>query len=99
MQWLQFLGSMGEGRILNATKERVGYAFHLYCLLLLLLLQPSEVERGAIKGAINYPLSSLREKLPELPKDKKLYVYCQVRLSCTATGLVNRLGALVWEYW
>lgn len=41
-------------------------------------MQPSEVERGAIKGAVNMPLSSLREKLHDLPNDKKLYVYCQV---------------------
>jgi rhodanese-related sulfurtransferase len=46
-------------------------------------LQPSEVERGAIKDAVNMPLSSLREKLVELPNDKKLYVYCQVsRVPC-----------------
>jgi rhodanese-related sulfurtransferase len=36
---------------------------------------------------VNFPLSSLREKLHELPQDKKLYVYCQVRgtvqLHCT----------------
>lgn len=42
------------------------------------LLQPAEVERGAIKGAVNFPLSNLREKVHELPQDKKIYVYCQV---------------------
>jgi rhodanese-related sulfurtransferase len=47
--------------------------------LTLPLAQPSEVERGAIEGAVNFPLSSLRQKLTELPQDKKLYVYCQVR--------------------
>jgi rhodanese-related sulfurtransferase len=42
--------------------------------------EPSEVERGSIKGAVNYPLSSLRDRVGELPQDKKLYVYCQVGL-------------------
>jgi hypothetical protein len=45
---------------------------------LYLLLQPAEVSCGCIPGAVNYPLSSLRDKLQELPQDKKLYVYCQV---------------------
>lgn len=42
--------------------------------------EPSEYANGRIEGAVNYPLSSLREKIPELPQDKKLYVYCQVGL-------------------
>eukprot|EP00878_Enallax_costatus_P046985 GHUV01057331.1.p1 GENE.GHUV01057331.1~~GHUV01057331.1.p1 ORF type:complete len:170 (+),score=48.85 GHUV01057331.1:1070-1579(+) len=42
--------------------------------------EPGEVARGCIDCAVNYPLSSLREKILELPKDKKLYVYCQVGL-------------------
>jgi rhodanese-related sulfurtransferase len=50
-------------------------------------LQPAELAKGAVDGALNFPLSSLREKLHELPQDKKLYVYCQVRqaVQCTAT--------------
>jgi len=40
--------------------------------------EPGEYERGNIEGSINFPLSSLREKVGELPRDKKLYVYCQV---------------------
>lgn len=42
--------------------------------------EPAEVARGAVPGAVNFPLSSLRGKLHELPKDKTLYVYCQVGL-------------------
>lgn len=57
-------------------------------------LQPGEVARGAVEGAVNFPLSSLREKLHELPQDKKLYVYCQVRggrYKCTAKqGCMHR---------
>eukprot|EP00775_Hariotina_reticulata_P002903 gene2903-3191_t len=48
--------------------------------LLVDVREPAEVARGALEDAVNFPLSSLREHLHELPKDKKLYVYCQVGL-------------------
>ncbi|KYD24690.1 CoA-disulfide reductase [Parageobacillus toebii] len=41
---------------------------------------PKEVTRGTIPGAINIPLDELRERLAELPKDKTIYVTCQVGL-------------------
>ncbi|KIZ05075.1 FAD-dependent pyridine nucleotide-disulfide oxidoreductase [Monoraphidium neglectum] len=42
--------------------------------------EPSEVARGTVEGALNYPLSSLRARLHELPKGKRCYVFCQVGL-------------------
>ncbi len=39
-----------------------------------------EVEHGAINGAVNIPLHELRERLTELPKDKTIYITCQVGL-------------------
>jgi rhodanese-related sulfurtransferase len=42
--------------------------------------EPGEFARGTVEGSVNWPLSTLREKVPGLPKDKKLYVYCQVGL-------------------
>lgn len=41
---------------------------------------PGEVARGAIDGAINIPINELRERLDEVPRDKDLYVSCQVGL-------------------
>lgn len=41
---------------------------------------PGEVARGAIEGAINIPVNELRERLEEVPRDKDLYVSCQVGL-------------------
>ena len=32
---------------------------------------------GLVDGATSLPLSVLRGRLQELPKDKKIYVYCQ----------------------
>ncbi|RJE48832.1 MULTISPECIES: CoA-disulfide reductase [unclassified Dehalobacter] len=42
--------------------------------------QPEEVELGKINGSINIPLPELRKRLGELPKDKPVYLTCQVGL-------------------
>lgn len=44
--------------------------------------EPSELPQGTVPGSVNLPLSSLRQRIAEgtVPKDKKLYVYCQVGL-------------------
>lgn len=41
---------------------------------------PEELKLGFIKGAINIPLPALRDRLEELPKDKTIYLNCQVGL-------------------
>ena len=41
---------------------------------------PGEVARGAIKGAVNIPVNDLRKRLDEIPRDKDVYVSCQVGL-------------------
>lgn len=40
----------------------------------------AEYENGHINGFINIPLDNLREKLGDIPKDKPVYVTCQVGL-------------------
>lgn len=39
-----------------------------------------EFRKGTLKGAINIPLDSLRDRLNELDKNKPVYVFCQVGL-------------------
>ena len=39
--------------------------------------EPNEFANGAIKGAINIPLSELRERMQEIPKDVPVYVHCR----------------------
>ncbi len=39
-----------------------------------------EYESGNIDGAINIPVDELRNRLMELPKDKTIYIYCQIGL-------------------
>ena len=38
---------------------------------------PGEYAGGHIPGAINIPLQELADRLSEVPKDKRLYVYCE----------------------
>ncbi|MBC8253193.1 MAG: FAD-dependent oxidoreductase [Ardenticatenia bacterium] len=39
---------------------------------------PSELLAGAIEGQVNIPLRQLRRRLDELPRNKRIVVYCQV---------------------
>ncbi len=34
-------------------------------------------EKGHIKGAVNIPLSQIRDRLSEVPKDKTVYIHCR----------------------
>lgn len=36
-----------------------------------------EYKRGHIKGAVNIPLSQLRQRISEIPHDRVVFVYCQ----------------------
>jgi NADPH-dependent 2,4-dienoyl-CoA reductase/sulfur reductase-like enzyme/peroxiredoxin family protein/rhodanese-related sulfurtransferase/TusA-related sulfurtransferase len=45
--------------------------------LLLDVREPAEVAQGALKDAMNIPLHKLRARAFELPKDRKIVVYCQ----------------------
>jgi rhodanese-related sulfurtransferase len=38
--------------------------------------EPAEVARGTLSGALTIPLHQLRERLPELPRDKPLWLLC-----------------------
>ena len=39
--------------------------------------EKNEYEQGHVMGAINIPLSELRDRLDEIPIDKSLYIYCR----------------------
>lgn len=52
-----------------------------------------EVENGAMEGAVNIPLNSLRDRMSELPKDKEIIVYCAVGLrGHTASRILSQNG-------
>lgn len=44
--------------------------------LILDVREPAELESGAIQGALNIPLSCLRSRLQELPRDRDVSVVC-----------------------
>ena len=48
--------------------------------ILLDVREPEEAQLGSIPGAMNIPLDKLRGRLEELPKDKTIYIFCQVGL-------------------
>ena len=52
--------------------------------------EPNEFANGAVKGAINIPLSQLRERMHEIPKDVPVYVHCR-----SAQRSYNAVMALV----
>jgi NADPH-dependent 2,4-dienoyl-CoA reductase/sulfur reductase-like enzyme/peroxiredoxin family protein/rhodanese-related sulfurtransferase/TusA-related sulfurtransferase len=39
---------------------------------------PEEFELGSIRGAVNIPIDDLRKRLNEVPRGRKIYVFCQV---------------------
>ncbi len=39
--------------------------------------EKNEFENGHIKDALNVPLSELRERMNEIPKDRPIYVHCR----------------------
>lgn len=53
----------------------------------------AEVARAPYPGAVNIPLSELRERVAELPQERELLVFCQSGVrGHTATSLLNNLN-------
>ncbi len=48
--------------------------------LLVDVRSPEEYELGSIPNAVNIPIDELRGRLVELPKDKSIYIFCQIGL-------------------
>ncbi|NLO35302.1 MAG: FAD-dependent oxidoreductase [Clostridiaceae bacterium] len=54
---------------------------------------PEEFALGSINEAINIPLDEIRQRIQELPKDKKIYILCQVGLrGYLAARILTQLG-------
>lgn len=56
------------------------HGFHSDNIVLLDVRTKEEHELGHIEGSVNIPVDDIRARMNELPKDKKLIVYCGVAL-------------------
>lgn len=55
--------------------------------------EENEFAQGALKGAVNIPLSQLRERMNEIPKDEPVYVHCRsAQRSYNAVMALNNSG-------
>ncbi|WP_042278094.1 FAD-dependent oxidoreductase [[Clostridium] dakarense] len=55
--------------------------------------EENEYEQGNIKGAINIPLSQLRDRIDEIPRDRALYIHCKsAQRSYNASLALQQLG-------
>ena len=55
--------------------------------------EPAELAQGALPGAVNIPLHKLRARAFELPKDRKIVIYCQAGLrGYVAERMLRQLG-------
>ncbi len=54
---------------------------------------PEEFAAGHIPGAVNIPLQMIEKRLREIPRDRRLYVYCEAGVrSARAARLLRKAG-------
>ena len=55
--------------------------------------EPFEISLGTIESSVNIPLGEIRKRINEIPKDKTIYVYCQVgQRGYVACRMLSQLG-------
>jgi len=67
-----------RGEVKNILPDRVKEKLSDKDCFILDARTPEEYEFGHIEGAVNIPVDSLRNRISEIPKDKKIIVYCGV---------------------
>jgi NADPH-dependent 2,4-dienoyl-CoA reductase/sulfur reductase-like enzyme/rhodanese-related sulfurtransferase len=77
----------------QANIEDVGFESAETRPFLLDVRMPSEFAAGTIPGAVNVPVDELRERLAEIPKDRRINVFCQVgQRGYIATRILRQKG-------
>lgn len=69
-----------EGLVASRTFLQFEQEFDPARDILLDVRDEAEHENGALDGAVNIPLNALRDRLGELPNDKRIWTYCQIGL-------------------
>lgn len=61
--------------------------------VLLDVRQPSEYHEGYIPGALNIPLTQLKQRIADIPQDKEIYLYCRSGMrSKQAARILSKKG-------
>jgi NADPH-dependent 2,4-dienoyl-CoA reductase/sulfur reductase-like enzyme/peroxiredoxin family protein/TusA-related sulfurtransferase/rhodanese-related sulfurtransferase len=82
-----------DGLVDNRTVDDFNATFDRETMVLLDVREKIEVENGSLEGMMHIPLNSLRERMNEVPKDKLVWVYCQVGLrGYIASRILNQNG-------
>lgn len=82
-----------DGLVDNITMEEFKEQFDPAAMLLLDVREQIEVENGKLEGSINISVNKLRERMNELPKDKLIWIYCQVGIrGYIAARILNQNG-------
>lgn len=82
-----------EGLADNRTIDEFNADYDPATMILLDVRDKIEVDNGSVEGMVHIPLNSLRERMSELPKDKLIWIYCQVGLrGYIASRILNQHG-------
>ncbi len=74
------IAGMVAENILDGTTQVIYWRDIAADDFLLDIRTPDEFELGSIEGAVNIPLDHLRDHLDELPRDKRMVVFCGIGL-------------------
>ncbi len=82
-----------DGLVHHKTFAQFEAEFNPQTDMLLDVRETLEFENEALPGAVNIPLDQLRERLNEIPKDKRIWTYCAVGLrGYTASRILLQNG-------
>ncbi len=72
-----FGGAKSDGHTLSAADYKNRYVETNTTHLLIDVRSPAEYAEGHIKGAKNFPLQDLPQKLTKIPQNKPVMLYCR----------------------
>ncbi|UJF33863.1 rhodanese-like domain-containing protein [Paenibacillus hexagrammi] len=87
--WFIFTRFAGVRGLKNVTSDQLQEELnHPGDYKLIDVREPGEVRQGFIPGAVNIPLSQIKRRAGEIPRDARVYLYCR-------SGMRSRQAARV----